>query len=308
MIVSPDANNEMDGSVLRIAREINSPYPIVPITRIEGFKFNPDLLTIDKYILLDYSELWWNTENTESHLFGKNTSDYPEIFKGEDWKRFDDFVRDNPPLVYFKRELLKQDVTENIVPIDYPCWTNPYPVQTKEEFDARPINVFNFWGRSHEVRVKLHGDIWINSSRNGASICDNPYFLNSFLAEEKNPNKWVTLSIAHYSRQPIEAILGINGASKLSVSMRGAGRKCFRHAESPTNSVMIMEWSDLAWAYDWEHGFNCIKMIREPIWEIEDALTRSDLHEIYLNGMETIDKYRTPRYIAEYVLPIINKA
>ena len=70
----------MDGSVLRIAREMPSPVPIVPITRIEGFVFNPELWNLDKYILVDYSELWWNSENANTHLFGKNTNDiYPCI-------------------------------------------------------------------------------------------------------------------------------------------------------------------------------------------------------------------------------------
>ena len=309
MIVSPDVNGDMDGSVLRIAREISSPIPIVPITRIEGFKFNPQLLELDKYILLDYSELWWNTNNTDTHLFGKNTTDYPEIYKGEEWIKFDNFVRDNPPQVYFKRELFKKDVTDKIVPIDYPCWTAPYEVHTKEQFDARPINCFFYWGRSSENRVKLHSDIWEKSSSNGAAICDNLFYLNAFLSEEQSKNKWVTVNIAHYSRQPIETILAVNGISKLSVSMKGSGNKCFRDSEASTNAIMIMEaHPNIAYAYEWKHRVNCFRMYDEPIDEIEEALRNENLYDIYLKGVENIDKYRINNYINNYINPIINKA
>ena len=305
-IVSADRNQKLDGSVLRIAQHIDTGgIPIMPMTRIEDFVFNESLYTLDKYILLDYSELYWNSENTDTHLFGKNTSDFPEIFKGDEWKKFDDFVRGNPPLIYFKRELFRKDVGGNVFPIDYPCWTNPYPIQTKEEFDARPINVFNYWGRSSEYRVRLHADIWRNSSRNGAAICDNLYHLNAFLQEERSPNKWVTVNTPHYSRIPIESILQINGMSKLSISMRGAGMKCFRHAESPTNSVMVMDNDDLAWGYSWIDSKNCLKIDGDPIEEIELFTKADNLYEIYVNGMETIDKYRIENYVNNYIQPII---
>jgi len=219
MIYSPDVNNNMDGSVLRIANQINSPIPIVPITRIEGFRFNPDLLNLGKYILLDYSELYWNSENIDTHLFGKNTSDFPDQFPGEEWKKFDDFVRDNPPAIYFKRELLNKDKGGIVHPIDYPCWVEPPPIQGKSDYNNRQVSVFYYWGRSHEERVRLHGDIWANSSRNGASICDNLFYFNEFMKEEQNPKKWVTLNIPHYGRTDISNLLAVNGLSKLSVSL-----------------------------------------------------------------------------------------
>jgi len=147
MIVSPDLEGRMDGSALRIANHIKSSVPLIPMTRIEGFKFNPALLNLDKYVLLDYSELWWNSENTDTHLFGKNTNDFPEIFKGDEWKKFDDFVREKPPLVYFKRELLNKDRSDFVHPLDYPCWVEVPPIQTRDEYNARPLSVFFYWGR-----------------------------------------------------------------------------------------------------------------------------------------------------------------
>lgn len=311
MIVTPDINGQMDGSVLRIASEINSPYPIVPITRIEGFKFNPDLLSLDKYVLLDYSELYWNSENTDTHLVGKNTGDYPEQFPGDEWKKFDDFVREQPPVVYFKRELLNKDRSDFIHPIDYPCWVEPPPVQSKEDFNKRPLEVFFFWGRSHEERVRLHSDIWSNSSKNGASVNDNIYQIQNFLAEESNPKKWATLYMPHYSRIDISNLLSINGLSKLSVSLFGAGRKCFRTTgESPVNSLMVMQKSESCYTYEWEHGVNCLMFpeTKVDVTLLDEFLKRDDLYEIYCKGVETVNKYKIHGYVNNYILPIINKA
>jgi len=308
MICSPDINGNMDGSVLRIASLIDSRYPIVPITRIEGFQFNPELLSLNKYVLLDYSELYWNSENTDTHLFGKNTSDFPEQFPGEEWKKFDDFVRDNPPVIYFKRELLNKDKGGNVYPIDYPCWVEPPPVQSREEFNARPVEVFFYWGRSHEERVALHSAFWSNSSRNGASICDNIYQYQNFLQHEENPKKWVTLYMPHYSRIDIQNLLTINGQSKLSVSLFGAGRKCFRTSgESPVNSLMVMQRSQTCYTYPWEHGVNCLMFpdTKVNIALLDEFLKRDDLYEIYCNGVETVHKYKANEYIQNYITPLL---
>lgn len=311
MIVSPDINGNMDGSVLRIAQHINSPIPIVPITRIEGFRFNPELLKLDKYVLLDYSELYWNSENTDTHLFGKNTNDYPQQFPGEDWKQFDDFIRGNPPVVYFKRELLNKDRSELVHTIDYPCWAEIPPIQSRNEFNKRVVEVFFFWGRSHEERVKLHSSFWSNSSRNGASICDNIYQYQKFIQEESNPKKWVTLYMPHYSRIDISHLLNINGQSKLSVSLFGAGRKCFRTTgESSVNSVMVMQNSEANYTYPWVHGANCLMFpdTKADVTLLDEFLQRPELYEIYCNGVENTRKYQIDNYVNNYILPIINNA
>lgn len=309
MIISPDKNCLLDGSVVRIAREIQTDIPILPLTRIDNFVFNPELLSLDKYILLDYSELWWNTENENSHLFGKNTNDFSEIYKGDEWLRFDDFVRNQPPAIYFKRELLKKDVSDTVLPIDYPCWVGECPIDSREQYNARPVNVFFYWGRSHEERAKLHGNIWVHSSKNGASVCDNLYYFSKFLEEEKGNNKWVTLHVPHYGRTDIENILAINGLSKLSISLFGAGRKCFRTTgESPVNSLMVMQDSKSAYSYEWIHGENCLKFptTQTEIEMIDEFLQRKDLYDIYVEGVKTCDKYKISNYLNNYINPIIN--
>lgn len=308
MIVTPDRNGNLDGSVVRIAQNIDSfGLPILPLTRIDGFKFNEGLLPIKDYILLDYCELWWNTDNVDTHIFGKNTNQFSEIFSGDEWQKFDDWVANNPPKVYLKRELFKKDVTDEIIPADYMGWFDMYDVQDRDKFNSRPINCFFYWGRSSEYRVNLHAEIWKNSGKVGAAICDNLFYLEYFLKEERSTNKWVTVNIPHYARQPIENVLAINMLSKLSVSHNGSGRKCFRSAESPANSVMVTEENDLAWAFDWVDGENCIKFnTGDEIKAIEQALANPNLYDIYVNGVENANKYNHVNYIP-YLKKIISE-
>ena len=299
MIVSPDKHCRLDGSVLRISELINSPIHIIPLTRIDGFVFNEALYSLDKYILLDYTELHWDSHYADTHLFGRNTDMVEHIFQGEEWAKFDEFVAKKPAEIYFKREVNYKDVKDNVLPIDYPCYVEPIPIQTKEQYLSRPINVFNFWGRSSEYRVKFHADVWANSSRNGAAICDNMYYLERFLAEESSTNKWVSLNIPHYARVNIGQILGINGLSKLSMSMWGSGKKCFRDSEAPVNSLMVMQNSNIRHTFEWVHGVNCLKVNsgEVEISRIDELLQRDDLYEIYVNGVENLDKYRAKNYI-----------
>jgi len=125
MTIIPHAGDSgIDGSLMRMVEQINSPkIPIVPISRVNDFKFNTDLLQVRDYVLFDMTELSWNTpyEETGTHLFGVNSKNFSE-FDTDEWRRFDEWVTDNPPLIYFKRELLSKDVTETVLPIDYFNW------------------------------------------------------------------------------------------------------------------------------------------------------------------------------------------
>lgn len=281
----------------KVLERVNSPVPIVLFTRREDFTFNEELRKLDKWVLADLAEMGWDVDIKDTHLFGVNSYKFPQ-YENPEYKKFDDWVTEKPPLVYFKRELLAIDCVDNLHPIDYPCYTDIPEPQTREEFNRRIFNVFHYWGRSSEDRVFVHCDFWRRSSINGASICDNIYYINGFASFEENPNKWISVHIPHYSRIPIEEILKVNGNSKLSLSLKGSGYKCFRSSESPVNSIMVMEDAGIKFAYDWVHGENCImfKSDESPIDAIEQALGRSDLYNIYLKGVETVKKYHVDNY------------
>jgi hypothetical protein len=308
MTVIAAATEGNDGTVMRIAQMINSPYTIVPVTRVDDFRFNEDLIGVKEAVLLDMVEYGWNwDEKRGTHLFGLNTNGYAELFPGEEWAKFDEWVKGLDKCVYFKRELLAADRPKNVYPLNYPCWhTVPEP-QNREEFENRPLQVHFSWGLSHEDRKRVHAEIWLMAGKYGYSVCDNPYFLEDFIEHENTSKRWFTANIPHYKRLPMENILYINGKSKISISLPGAGKCCFRHSESPVNSVMYM-WEDgLQWSIPWVNGVNCIKS--DPGKEIETIigwLNSPDLYQVYLDGVNTCKQYEAENYIQNYILPIIN--
>lgn len=299
MVVTSDKNGRTDSAYHTLVKKIDSKYPIVMVSWVEDFIFNETLLNIKNYVLICFCEYGWNYEIKDSHIWGRNTDKkgYGDgRYKGGEWDKFDNWVKENPFKIMFKRELLKKDVSDNVLPIEYPCIGGDYPFQSEQSFNERPINVFQYWGRSNENRLRIHGEIWLHSYKKGFQVCDNIYYLNKYLVEEKG-EKWVTIWIPHYERVEIANILDINSFSKLSLSWAGAGFKCFRNGESPINSIMVMHKNNYAWTYDWNES-DCVLV--EPMNEIEDietALKRTDLYNVYKAGVENCNKYRLSNYI-----------
>jgi len=310
MVICAD-KSRTDGVAFEFLQQVPTDIPILLISRSEHLDFNESVLGLagKPFIVADYIENGWEWNQAETFIVGQNTDHFGDVCVSG-WGRLDEFLAQNKPLKYFKRELLKKDRTEWLCPIEYPNRQNPYPIQTEAEFNARPIDVFNFWGRSHEARVQLHGDIWKGASKYGYSVCDNIYFFNDFMANEQG-RKWVSLWMPHYRRVGIQHILAINGMSKLSMSLPGAGIKCFRSTgEAIVNSVMVCKEDDLAWSYPFVHFENCIKFweFGDEISAIEKALQSSSLYDVYCEGLKAADWYRADNYINNYLLPLINKA
>lgn len=301
-----------DGVGYALCEKLKVNLPIVFVSLSEDLDFNEQVLGLagKPYCLISFVEMGWNWSREIGHQFGVNTDQFPEVFHMESWKVFDDFVRDNPPTISFYRELLQEQATDKILPISYPCFIPQQHIQTFEGFINRPLDVFYTFGISHEYRKDLHGQIWQQAGKYGYSVCDNLYYLELFLQNEHNPKRWFSANIPHYARQPIEVITERNGSAKISICVAGAGRNCFRHLEVPVNSVMMMWEDNTAWHQkDWVHGENCIKC--EQGTEIETAvewLKRPErLYKIYLNGMQTVDKFRFDNFIP-HLENIINKA
>lgn len=309
MIIVADKMDRTDGPAHTMLQKVNSELPIVLVSRVDGFVFNDALLSLagKDWVLFDFVENGWNWQMEESHIWGKNTSNF-DFFNGDEYKKLDEFIKNNPPVVSFVRELLKADASDKVVPIQYPCWHEVPQVQSREEFNARLFEVFYSWGLSHEHRKTIHGDIWQKSGKYGYSVCDNIFYVNSFLSNESAPRKWLTMNIPHYARQPMEIIVQVNGMAKISFSPPGAGRSCFRSAESPINSVMLMLEDDIKWSHDWEHGVNCIKCKQGE--EVETAiewLAKDQLYDVYVAGVENCKNYQLDNYVKNYIEPILNQ-
>lgn len=317
MIISPDKKGTLDNVAMSLLNKINIDVPLVLMNTYSDFEFNQDLFKLDKWVLVDFSELGANSPDQKNTLLWGRNAELFERTQNEEWKKFDNFVKEKPPLLIFKREVLCKDVKENIHPIDFPSFLQDYPVQTKQDFDARKIDLFNFWGYSHELRRMLHGEIFINAVRRDRCVIDNFSHLEQELKD--NRKKWVSIFTPWYARFPMEQIMYVNGLSKLSVSSPGAGCKCFRHTQVSANSVMVMRDDPMAWSFPWESNFNCIKFpVSEDMKDIrglngaahvieiiEKALENPDLYEIYRQGILTYSKYRIDLYVKEYLEPII---
>lgn len=306
-VIVADRQLQTDGVMFKVAGMVDSKLPIVLMSKTSRFKFNEELLGIKDYLLWEVSEMNWDWKWNEhgSHQWGKNIEHFPQFSENDHYKRFNDWVAANPPKLVFQRELLKSDVTDTLIPIDYPCWFEAREIQDKKGFDGRPIDSFSFWGRSHEARLRLHANIWLAASEKGFSVCDNINYFEKFLMEEDS-RKWVSLWMPHYGRIDIKEILGRQALSKTSIALPGAGIKTFRHAESSINSVMV-KWRDgLAWAYSWDET-NCILTSEgNEIEGIQTALNNPNLYEIYRAGVANCQKYQVNNYIANYINPIIN--
>lgn len=319
MVITAD-KHRVDVPALEILRKVNTDIPILLISRSEELDFNEEIFSLvgKKYVIADYIEIAWNWDRKETLIIGKNTENFPDVCKSDSWLKLDKFIKENEPYLYFKRELLEKDKTDKILPIEYVNWQPEYPEQTKEEYLSRPIESFHFWGRSHEARLIYHGEVWKNAAKRGYAVCDNIYYFNHFINEETNPRKWLSFWMPHYSRIDIRDILKINGMAKVSVSLPGAGVKCFRSTgESLVNSVMCLPEDNLAYSYPLIDGQNCIKFILSSIdgiskeWKIieciENALRFPEvLYEIYKKGLKAAKWYQVDNYTQNYLAKHIN--
>jgi hypothetical protein len=321
MIISPYKNGFCDQPVFNITSQIKTDTPIIQLTQFTDFIFDEKWYELDKYILADFLELGangWNQE--ETLLFGVNGEKFTKS-QTEDWLKFNQFVKDKNPVIYFKRELLNKDKADNIYPIEFPALFQTPPVQSKEEFDSRELELFFNWGYSHELRRATHGLIFLHATTSNIEVVDSFQNIEQTLKERNGHSRtWATIFTPHFSRVDIQTVYYFQSKSKLSLSLYGAGTKCFRNLEAPLNSIMVMQDDDISWGYDWIDGFNCIKIPKAKTFEeirglenqyraietIEQALKRDDLYEIYKNGIATCDKYRIDNYVNNYLQPLIN--
>lgn len=321
-IQSPDDRGRIDGSV---QSNILDHFPekgssvhdadvvIVPIAFFSDYKFNPKLWTISEigrpWVLIDFLEYEWCyfNEKTDTHLFGKNTEDCRWL--NPNWYPFDEWVRNHPPILYFKRELLAKDASDTVKPIEWACYLPDSPIQSEEEFNKRRLEVYFNWGYSNPSRPKLHGDIFHGMNTNGLGVISENSQFELFFKEHPHARAWMSVFCPWYSRLPMGDVLFYQRNAKISVSLPGAGRKCFRSTEAPQETIMAMQADDLAWSRAWLDGINCIRL--RPGHEFEDlerATKRDDLYEIYRKSQETIAQYRTPFYTRDYVAPLIEGA
>lgn len=275
------------------------------------FAFNHglnDLLGKKPIIIMDYLEYGWNFDMRKENILGRG-AEYPCTSKNHDWGTLDQWVTQANPVLTFKRECKRKDVSSTVIPIDFTA-EQPIPkTQSEAEFNARPLDVSYVWGYSHPDRARLHGEIFSAMGNMGINVIDH---MEDMVTRQDShyfrAKTWFTMFSPYWRRRPMAEVMAVQQQSKLAVNLPGAGVKCFRRQESPVGAVMAMQSDDLADSYDWMNGVNCIKLTRgREFVELVAAAERPDLYTIYVLGQENIRRYANPGYVRDYVLANIQK-
>ena len=278
---------------------------IVPVSHFQDYTFNSRLREIRvPVILLDMMEYYGRSSAVETHFFGVNHDAAINISHSDEWRHFHEWVRENPPVLYFKRELLSADVSDRRIPIEWPCVLPAWQEEPKVNFDTRPFEVFYNWGYSNGLRPRLAGEILCLMADGKIEVVSS--FDHVDAAMHKSNRRWISIHSPHTHRAHIDQIMLRQAQSKMSVSMPGAGVKCFRSAEHIVHTVPVKLKDELAWSFPWIHGENCLEMQPGDMGgQLDEFTRRSDLHSIYLGSRELADRYREGRYVSGYIMPNI---
>jgi len=269
---------------------------LVPICYCSNYAFNTELERIDKpIVLLDFMEYGWDAGD-KPNLFGGGWLDQFEHIRSDEWKKLDAWVSSLPKHLLFKRELFERDRNEWRLPVEFPCLINIPETESCEVFNSRPIETFFNWGYSHPIRQRMHGRIFASAVHLNIHVVDS-------WTQQVEPRTWATIHTPHYERKPMTEVMRWQQRSKVSLSLPGAGVKCFRSAEAPVGAVVAMLEDELAWSYPWNDSENCIRIDRDcHVTRMAGMIRDGMLYDIYIQGQETIRKYEQVRYAREYVM------
>lgn len=312
--VCPVLQSYIFSKLPNVVNSINQADYVILAPSILNSKLNKKAFNIKKpYIIVDFLEygMAWDSQKMPTHIIGKNTSEFEFSKQMPDWLEFDAFVKSKQPKLYFKRELKKSDYKDNIIPIEYPCKYKITAAAPKNEFIKRFIDIFFWWGFSHASRPALHAEIYKQSaSRKFHILSDWNSYNQKFVTHVNNSSTkqvWAPFHIHHTSRVPMEQILNWQNRSKITVSLYGHGRKCFRHAEC-INTIMAKQDDGLSWSHPWKNNENCILLPENQEFEyLSNALNLNNLYEIYVKGQENLNHYFYLNYINNHVINQIKK-
>lgn len=324
-LLSPDAESVYDPPVWSLLRQIPNRVDskgeadciLVPITRHPDFKFNENLSQLingKPWVLVCFAEYNWDWDQKETHIWGVNTQKFFGDGYNTHWQAFDKFVQDHPPILTFKRELLEKDRSDKLLPIEYLNHLPESGNDPKDEYLKRPLDVLFNWGRSHEARMWLHGEIFQQAGVNGYDVITQWDHIEPAIKDNPKGFYWASIHAPHYGRLDVSKVQEFNQLSKVVISMPGAGVKTFRAGEMAQDALMAMPYDELAWAYPWTKD-NSIQFFLpqagrsypSPVKVIRDTLMRPDLYELYGEAMANGRNYRPQEYLRRHVQANIEK-
>lgn len=315
-ILSADAKGRIEGVLhrdilMRIANRMGSPgesdVVIVPVSYFHDFSFNRHLDAIGRkpVVVMDFMEHYALPDLSETPIFGAGTKHAPELSQNPQWHSFDRWASSANVVLYFKRELFSGDESNRVLPIEWPCYLPAWPEEPKANFDARPFELFFNWGMSNCLRPLFHGQAFTESCKLGYEVISSFDHIDAKINQPGR--KWISIHSPHTHRMHIDRIAVRQAQSKMSVSMPGAGVKCFRSTEHLVHTVPVKCRDRMKWSMPWSHGVNCLEIdpSENMAAQVNHFAQREDLHDLYRAAQELSDRYRVHRYTSEYVVPNI---
>lgn len=303
-----DLNNPIDGTVraryiplLGTFNLTQSDVVFIWLTWQRSFEFDSDTFERikslgKKVVICDFTEFGWEMDDAPYYGFIEESA-HVEKFSKEQLKL--NQIKELNVITYFKRELFENEETpdiykDKVYPIDYMAYDTSvdYGITHFEKFKKRQHKLFSTWGLSNPVRPRVHAQL-IELLNHGYNVCDNLEYLN------KETYDIITLYRPHHTRIPMDKVFEIQRESKMSLSLQGCGKKCFRHSEASKNSVMVHTDTKMVWAFNWDRG-NSIIIPQEPtIEDFKQLLQIPDekLYDIYVNGVMNHRNYLPETYI-----------
>lgn len=278
----------------------------IPEARFDGFRFDDKLNDIQKpWVLFSWSEFGWDDPRETSYLWSRDRLSHP-AFQDDEWRKFDQFAKDHPPILTFQRELLAKDRSDRVQPIDYLAWLPEIGNDDRDTFLKRPFDVEFDFGRSHEARMWFHGAVFQNAGRFGYDVVSE--FSHVPRALEDAGRKWLSVHVPHYARIDVLEVQKLVRQSTITVILPGAGQRTFRSGERCSDAIMAMPRHRLAEVYPWDAS-NSIVLPEIKTWSdahdsckvLADALMRTDLYELYCAATENALNFRAEPYCRRHI-------
>ena len=270
-----------------------------------------------EFVVIDFTEYGYDKTEVD-HFYGVNTTEHEEKFPNKEYIKLDEALKKRKIKCYFKRELPKEhrNCEFTIYPIEYPCLHPEEQENSYESFWGRSTDVFFNWGWSNPSRPKLHAEFYNSAHPMNYSVVSQRNHLEGQIKDSRGLPVVFTQFIPHHSRLHMDEVLHLQRSSRINVSLNGCGVKCFRHAESPSNSLMALQENSLKWTHEWTDE-NAIILPNKNNGEIDAKLSvekiinslknKEELYSKYLNCVRTNNKYRKENY-ANQILSLISKS
>ena len=267
----------------------------------EEFKFNTELGRLRKpWVLVDFVEDDWQWDGQENRLGFDRP--YFAARENAEWAKLDQLVRTRPPILTFKRELLQSRMDDRTTPIDYLA-EHPIP-PTMGNWGSRRFEVLFVWGYSNPQRCYLHAQLFNAMGGDNLEVFDA---LDKISAASDGKREWISIYSPWFKRVPMAEVMAIQQHAKVSVSLPGAGKKCFRCSEAPVGCLPAFGDFPIARAYPWDETNSVTLKSGCEYFCLRETFEDPLLYDRYVRAQENIRRYVPEAYVRDYMKPNIQR-